>query len=96
MVNTDAEAANTSTGLDCGARKYVINSNDPSIDISPFLSIVTSPTHDIKLLSSDMAEINASPGYTILMTVSLVNFPHVVKSASFTVFITDPCPATTL
>lgn len=95
VVGSDVEAANP--GLDCGPRSYKIYSNDtPIIDFSPFLSVVTTPSNDILLSPTQMSEINSSPGYSIKFTVSLVDYVGVFKSEGFTVFVTDPCPGTTL
>ena len=50
-LSTDVETANAS--LDCGDRKYTLASLDtPAVDLTPFLSIVTSPTLQIRLVSS--------------------------------------------
>ena len=43
-----------------------------------------------------MSDINPSPGYSIKLEVTLDDYVGPVSSTTFTVFVTDPCPGTTL
>lgn len=51
VLSTDVETADPTQN--CGIRKYTLTSIDnPTVDLTPFLSIVTAPSLQIKLLSN--------------------------------------------